>query len=80
MKWTRGTNGSFHNFLCSGRWLLLVSSEDFFQSCPLPVPIIQTQLNVLKLLLSVRCKAKCWTFTVQDGVGEGIKDQELLDP
>lgn len=42
--------------------------------------MIQTQLNVLKLLLSVQCKAKRWTFTVQDGVGEGIKDQELLDP
>ena len=46
MKWTKRTKGNSHSFLCSERWLLSASREDFFQSCPLPPPIIQAEFTL----------------------------------
>ena len=78
MKWTKRTKGNSHSFLCSERWLLSASREDFFQSCPLPPPIIQAEFNLPEPLLSIPCREQRRTFTGR--AGEGLRGQELLVP
>ena len=70
------SQGNSHSFLCSERWLLSASSEDFFQSCPLPPPIIQAEFNLPDPLISIPCREQRGTF--KGRAGEGIRGQELL--